>query len=141
MHEDIGGLGQKSIIDLVNTETLMILLSCLEEAGQKKTNMNGAIYRLKSDARIHNNPLATKITNYMTPNTKSWLYNLKVWMEKKGITIPHPNNTTLQRQEKSIIENCSRLTRKNEIWNFINRKNMTSIQDTLHSNGEEKGEI
>ena len=67
MHEDMGGLGQNSIIDLVNTERLMILLSCLEEGGQMKKIINGAIYRLKSDTRIHNNLLASKITNYMTP--------------------------------------------------------------------------
>ena len=52
MHEDMGGLGQNSIKDLVNTERLMILLSCLEEGGQMQKIINGAIYRLKSDARI-----------------------------------------------------------------------------------------
>ena len=77
----------------------------------------------------------------MTPNTNSWLYNLKVWMEKHDITITQPNNTTLRKQEKSIMETCTRLVRKNEIWNLLNRKNITSIQDTLHSNGVEKGEI
>ena len=141
MHKDMGGIGQNSILDLVNTERLMILLSCLEEGGQMKKIINGAIYRLKKEARIHNNPLANKITNYMTPITNSWLYNLKVWMEKHDITITQPNNATLRKQEKSIMETCTRLVRKNEIWNLLNRKNITSIQDTLHSNGVEKGEI
>ena len=77
----------------------------------------------------------------MTPITNSWLYNLKVWMEKHDITITQPNNVTLQKQEKSIIESCERLVGKKEIWNLLNRKNITSIQDTLHSNGVEKGEI
>ena len=141
MHEDMGGMGQNSIIDQVNTERLMILLSCMEEGGQMKKIINGAIYRLKMEARINNNPLATTITNYMTPNTKSWLYNLKVWMEKKDITIIQPGNDTLQKQDKSIMETCERLTGKNEVWNLINRKNITSIADTLHSNGVEKDEI
>ena len=90
----------------------MRLLSCLEEGGQMKKIINGAIYRLKKEARIHNNPLDNKITNYMTPNTNSWLYNLKVLMEKHDITITQPNNITLQKQEKSIIESCERLMGK-----------------------------
>jgi hypothetical protein len=57
----MGGIGQHSIIDQINTERLMILLSCLEEGGQMKKIINGAIYRLKKEAKINNNPLALQL--------------------------------------------------------------------------------
>ena len=83
MHEHMGGMGHDTIVDLVNMERLITLMQCLEDVGQMKNIMNGAIRRLQQSAKITGHPLQTEITKFMAPQTNTWLYNLKVWMEQK----------------------------------------------------------
>ena len=87
MHEDMGGLGEDAIIDIVNMNRLITLMMCLEQGGEMKCMMLGAIQRMQEHANITTSPLSCNVTHYIDPMQGTWLYHLKVWMEKHDITI------------------------------------------------------
>ena len=111
----MGGMGHDNIVDLVNMDRLIILIQCLEEEGQMKKIMDGAIHRLQQSAKITGNPLQTEITTFMAPQTNTWLYNLKVWMEHKKATVKQNNVDDVINRAPSIIELCTRKTRRKDI--------------------------
>ena len=87
MHEDMGGLGEDAIIDIVNMNRLITLMMCLEQGGEMKCMMLGAIQRMQEHANITTSPLSCNVTHYIDPMQGTWLHHLKVWMEKHDITI------------------------------------------------------
>ena len=86
-HECAGGLGENDIWDRVQTHRLVLLAQCLNQKGEMEIIMKGAKERLQEEAKITSNPLQTKITHYMEPQTHTWLYSLKVWMEENDIIL------------------------------------------------------
>jgi hypothetical protein len=141
MHEDMGGLGQDSIEDLINTDRLITLVMCLQDKGQMRKIINGAINRLKLQAKILSNPLVTEITEFMAPQQNTWLYNLKLWMEAKGIKVRQNHNGSLKEGSCSIMDMYKRKTQRREIWQFLERKHLKHIEDIMHSDGTMREEI
>jgi len=141
LHEHMGGMGHDTIVDLVNMDRLIILIQCLEEEGQMKKIMDGAIHRLQQSAKITGNPLQTEITTFMAPQSNTWLYNLKVWMEHKKVTVKQNIVNDVINRAPSIIELCTRKTRRKDIWEFLHRKGLVEIQDMLNSDGTVRGDI
>ena len=101
--------------------------------------MQGAIDRLRKYAGINGCPIAMAVTHYTNDRQDMWLYTLKVWMEKRRVTldITYPK----EKQTNSILEECKRVDGKKEIWKWITQTGITQIQDMLHVDGSWREDI
>ena len=138
MHEDAGGIGQDEIIDMVNIDRLVLLVSCLNQSGEMNTIMTGAVERLQEYAGISTNPLNTAITHYTTKPTGMWLYQLKEWMEKHQIETDTHN---WQTDEACIMDVCTRKTDQNDVWKWTRMNGIKYIKDTVYPDGETRENI
>ena len=107
-HESAGGLGENDIWDIVQTHRLVLLAQCLQQKGEMEIIMNGAIERLQEQACIQSNPLQTKITHFMTNQTQTWLYPLKIWMEENNIIMSDDPEPLSLKKETGILDACIR---------------------------------
>ena len=129
MHEDAGGLGQDEIIDLINVDRLILLVNCMNQTGEMKTIMTGAIERMQDYAGISTCPLSTNITNHTQKPRGMWLYQLKEWMEKNHI---EAKTTTRIQGEKCIMDMCTRKTEQKAIWEWTKKEGVKYLKDLVY---------
>ena len=132
MHEDAGGLGQDEIIDLINVDRLILLVNCMNQTGEMKTIMTGAIERMQDYAGISTCPLSTNITNHTQKPRGMWLYQLKEWMEKNHI---EAKTTTRIQGEKCIMDMCTRKTEQKAIWEWTKKEGVKYLKDLVYLDG------
>ena len=69
--------------------------------------MRGAVDRLRKYAGINGCPMAENVTKFTADRQDMWLYTLKIWMEKRSVTLDI--KYSMKEVTPSIVEACSRI--------------------------------
>ena len=75
-HEDMGGIGEDTLIDTINTNRIALIMQSIIWKGEMYDIIMGAIEREKIYANINTNPLEHEFTNY-TDEHESWINGWK----------------------------------------------------------------
>jgi hypothetical protein len=97
-HEDMGGLGENTLIDLINIQRVITVLHCIASPGPVSTVIQGGLERLAKYAGVTMPYFSTAFTHTTDTPQGMWLYNIKEWMETNNLSMsPCKQSTTLPR--------------------------------------------